>query len=201
MLIAPLQMPVRTNGPSNHFLQYNLQITNLEAVELTFRVVFRSSVASPVRQLKGVLDTHVHVTGVIDGQNKKWSVNGNFCSIQGDIRLPAGRTGLVTLFGQGPISDPLQNLQVFLHDGLRGTTAVSVPPQAGSIGSVPVAQIGHPAHVLAFAFLKPAGYSEASAFLPPLGGSPEFFIPAAVGGGSAPKRAAPKRKAARRKAR
>jgi hypothetical protein len=201
MLIAPFQMPVRTDGPSNHFLQYNLQLTNLETVDLTFRVVFSSTISNPVRQLKAVLDQHVHLTGVIDGQSKKWITKGNACSIQGDVRLAAGQTGVVTLFGQGPIPDPLQNLQVFLHDGLRGTTAITVPPQSGSPGSVPTAQIGHPAHVLAFAFLKPAGYSGARAFLPPIGGSPEFFIPAAVVSGSAPKRAAPKRKAARRRAR
>jgi len=79
---------------------------------------------------------------------------GQSDQLAGDVILAAGRTGLAMLFGQGPILDPLQNLQVLLHDGLRGTTAISLLAPAGSIGSVPVAQLSHPARVLGFTFLK-----------------------------------------------
>jgi hypothetical protein len=212
-----LLLRVATDDPGYSF---EILLTNLEPVELQFRLRFVAPVVWDHPATLTTLRAHARplgeevmgtgLTGVHD-----WTRSGDLHIAHWDYRIKPGATRRAGLSAAGSLThSPGSDEQVFGPTYLRGYWELSLPPIAATPHAVPKAQLGHDARVLVACFRRTVRRRGSRVLqddmvpFPLASGRAEHLIPAeksevsaspAVSAAPALKRAAPKRARAKRR--
>jgi hypothetical protein len=148
VLVKPIAPRMVGNAPLNAVARrvvqgYFLTITNLESVDLTFRLEFRISTPNPADPDR-TLFNNVDLVFDIAGANNVIPLSGNATSstFGGSFRLPAGQTASVqllpkpNLFGQVDPDFEVRGYVVLRLPALRGNPGFFFEPQTAAPAKV-----------------------------------------------------------------
>lgn len=200
---------------------FDILLTNLEPVELQFRVRFVAPVIWDHPSMLTLLRNHARpsgeevmgtaLTGVRD-----WTRSGDLYSAHWQYRIKPGATRRTGVMAAGSLlpDSAASDQQVFGPTYMRGYWELSLPPLAPTPRAAPKAQLGHDARVLVACFRRTVRRQGSRVLqddkvpFPLASGRAEHLIPAeksdvsassAASATSAVKRAAAKRRAKRRR--